>query len=173
MYLFSTPPLAIIDYPADEYHMSTNRLDYEVIWIHATAYTGPVGSGDSREWLSKTSNPPVSVHRLGRYGKLYKIVPDHKVAWTQGFTCFDSVHGHDIDPNRVSLSYEIENNNIGEPYSDIDLGLCADQCVEWIGAYGWLPILYHMNCDYRKSDPYGFPREKFWGMLRDRLARYL
>lgn len=172
---FYTDPLPIVDLPADSNHYSNDRLGYERIVLHHTGYTGAQGTGNSGPWLS-TDSPPgkrVSCHRLIRYGTIYKIVPDYLVAFTQGPACIRSLTYGDVDPNRICLSIEIENNGKGEKYSDTDLRLTAMQCVEWIGAYGWIPVDFHGSIQDNKNDPFAFPMDKFYTFMTEQLRRYL
>src|SRR5690349_9431690 len=80
MSYFQTPPLQITDHPADAAHAGgLARLGYRFIAIHAT------GGVDSLNWLSTTSAPPVSIHRLiSKDGRIYKIVPDGTAAYHAG-----------------------------------------------------------------------------------------
>ncbi len=155
--LFSTPPLHIIDHPADAAHKGSNRLGYELVVLHHT------GGSNSLDWLSTTSAPkPVSCHRLiARDGTIYKIVPDHEVAFTQGPAVIGPTPANGRDANEIGLSIEFENLGNGQDWPEAQLRAGAAQVVEWWGAYGWIPVLYHKQVQSDKSDPYGFPRARF------------
>ena len=165
--LFNTSPLNIIDYPADSNHYARNRAGYRFIFIHHTAGTR------SEDWLSKTSSGErlCSVHRLiKRDGRIFKIVPDEYVAFTQGYGHMDGIH---INLNMISLSIELEHID-PQDYPTPQLLSCARQIVEWQGAYGFMDKLYHSDVDARKPDcPHYFPRDVLDFMLKNELARYI
>lgn len=175
--LFVTSPLRIIDYPANSFHYATNRMGNEVIVIHAT------GGSDSKDYLSTTSSGKkiVSTHRLvDKFGHNYKIVQDKDVAFTQGparigrYPYFDQALGITITVNHIALSIELENLNNGrDPYPYEQLEMCAKQCVEWQGAYGIIPIVYHAFIQSNKTDPLGFPKETFQRLYLSELSRYI
>lgn len=168
--MFKTPPLNIIDWPADADHKGDNR-----IWPPKYIYVHHTGGTDSRDWLSKTSRPVVSCHRLiSKNGTIYKIVDDRDVAYTQGFGVLGARNQNVMNLNRDGLSIELENVGNGrDPYPDIQVWSCALQVREWIGLYGWLPILSHKDVDPRKNDPTGFPWTTFNNMLAAALAEVL
>jgi N-acetyl-anhydromuramyl-L-alanine amidase AmpD len=166
--LFSTPPLVIIDQLADERHRADSRLGFDFIFFHHT------GGRDSRAWLSKTSSPPVSCHRLiSRNGTIYKIVPDHLVAFTQGPADIGPIPENGENANQRGLSIEFENLGNGQDWPEAQLRSGAAQVVEWWGAYGWLPILYHKQVQANKNDPYGFPRDRFDRLVLEQLRALL
>lgn len=168
MGLFVTPPLAITDKPADARHQANNRLGYDFIFLHHSGGTNSVA------WLSTTSSPPVSCHRLiSRIGVIYKIVPDHLVAFTQGPADIGPIPENGENANQRGLSIEFENLGNGQDWPDAQLKSGAKQVVEWWGAYGWLPILYHRQVQANKNDPYGFPRERFDRYVLDYLKQVL
>jgi N-acetyl-anhydromuramyl-L-alanine amidase AmpD len=166
---FPTPPLHIIDHPADGNHHGGKRS--RPLWaiiLHST-----VGD-DSTDWLS-TSSPlsnPVSVHRLiKRDGHILKIVSDDVIAFHAGFVkCGPYFPGSAAGNGNDTLGIELENSNgmkgrAYQSYPEAQLLACARQVVEWWGAYGWLPLLYHRQVDTRKSDPVGFPEDTFQRIL--------
>lgn len=161
-FLFQTPPLPIIDAPADAAHTGPKRFGSpQYIIIHATAGT------DSLEWLRRASKPPVSIHRLiKKDGKNYKVVPDDHIAYHAGY----SRVGVKSNLND-QLSIELENLNNGKDlYPDTQVDMCAAQVLEWWSLYGLLPILSHAQVDTRgKTDPKGFPWPRFYGFLLRRL----
>lgn len=173
--LFSTPPLSITDYPADRLHQGGVRLGYRFITLHATA-----GSLDSSlHWLTTTSPPsnPVSVHRvISKQGHIYKLVSDEAIAWHAGYATVGALprrnaQGAIIESfNQWSLGIELENDNTGhDPYPPLQVLACVNQVVEWIGMYGFLPIVAHSWVDRRKSDPAGFSWDAFYQTLWSRL----
>lgn len=170
MAFFITPPLNIIDLPADKAHKSGGRLGYRWIVLHHT------GGTDSRKWLSTTSQPPVSVQRLiTKVGQNIKIVPDHEVAFTQGPAQIRNLPrqqgGRTVETvNEWALAIEFENLGNGkDPYPLVQLDMGARQCVEWWGAYGLLPIVGHGWIQTNKNDPAGFPWEQFYQLMLKHL----
>lgn len=167
--LFRTPALVITDFPADSLHCcGQTRLGYRWIVVHATAGT------NSLLWLSRTSpqDKPVSCHRLiAKDGHIYKIVPDDKTAYTQGPAEVGPLPMHGQNLNNWALSIELENLDNGrDPYPTAQLDAAAAQCVEWIGAYGFIPIVAHAWVQADKHDPVGFDWQDFyqrvWAHLR-------
>ena len=140
-------------------------MGYRFIVLHST------GGTDSRAWLTRTSVPPVSIHRLIRKsGSLYKIVPDHEVAWHCGPAQVGPIPHHPYSLNNYSLGIELENLNTGrDPYPVAQVEVCAMQVLEWWGLYGALPIVAHGWVQRGKSDPAGFS----WDFFYDRLFTYL
>lgn len=174
--LFTTPPLSIRDLPADSKHHIKGRQGFQpmVIILH---HTGGLWSGP---WLSTTSKPPVSTHRLiAKPGIIYKIVRDEDTAYTAGFGVIGAIDPDTNDPpdtpsnlNPASLHIELENLGNGrDPFPAPQMDACAAQIVEWWGKYGHLGILAHREVDSRKEDP----ADNFdWEDLFRRIdARYL
>jgi N-acetylmuramoyl-L-alanine amidase len=165
--LFQTAPLLIIDRPADAAHAGAlARLGYRFIVLHAT------GGTNSLNWLSTTSSPPVSIHRLiTKSGAIYKIVPDEVAAYHAGPARVGPLPSADANVNNWSLGIEIENLNDGrDPYPAAQLDSAALQIVEWWGAYGLLPLVAHAWIDSRKHDPAGLDwsdlYRRVWARLR-------
>lgn len=169
MAYFATPPLTIVDLPADANHKGGTRRGFRWIFLHAT------GGVDSRAWLSTTSSPPVSCHRLiAKDGTIYKIVPDLEVAWTQGPADLGPIPENGQNANEWSLSIELENLNTGrDPYPYAQIKSCVDQVVEWKAVYGDLAVVAHAWCQSNKTDPRGFPWGQFFGMYYARLGQLL
>lgn len=174
MSYFITPPLPITDLAADNRHKSDGRLGYRFIVLH---HTGGTNSG---KWLSTTSMPPVSVQRLiTKSGEIIKIVPDHLVAFTQGPARVGrlprSVNGRVVETvNEWALGIELENLGNGkDPYPMAQVDSCAEQCVEWYGAYGALAIVAHGWIQTNKNDPLGFPWHDFYARFFHHLKAVL
>ena len=164
--LFPTALLNIVDHPADASHAGAlARLGYRFIVIHAT------GGTNSLNWLSTTSAPPVSIHRLiSKQGQIYKIVPDEVAAYHAGPARVGPLPSAEANINNWSFGIELENLNDGrDPYPAPQLDSAADQVVEWIGVYGFLPIVAHAWIDSRKSDPAGFDWPDFYRRIWARL----
>jgi N-acetyl-anhydromuramyl-L-alanine amidase AmpD len=163
--MYPTKPLKVIDLAADSaHHGGARRLPARLIVIHAT------GGTDSRAWLSTTSWPPVSCHRLiGKAGELYKMVPDDVMAWTQGparIGPWGRLASHNV--NEIALSIELENLNDGkDEYPLHQVAVCAAQCFEWWGANGLIPIVGHEFIQANKTDPKGFPWLEFYQAMTD------
>lgn len=148
MPLFPTRPLAVIDLPADADHTGAAR---PVDKIRAIVLHSTEGS-DSRAWLSRTSSPPVSIHRLIRRapGEHYKILPDTRVAWHAGSGVWGNYRIND-----VTLGVELERAG-SQGYTEYQLDEAAALIVEWWGLYGFLPLMGHAQVDpWRRSDPVG------------------
>lgn len=163
MTLFQTPPLTVINHPADTAHHTRGRGGFQPAFIvlHHT------GGADSLKWLSTTSRPPVSCHRLiDKAGRIYKIVDDVDTAYCAGYGLIGPIDPDTNDPpgiarnlNSVSLHIELENMGDGaDLYTPTQLQACANQLYEWWGKYGFLPILTHAQVDPAKSDPRGLNR---------------
>lgn len=166
---FYTPPLPIVDAPANKAHYTEGRLSHEFIIIHDTEGT------NSLRWLSETSIPPVSVHRLiARDGTIYKIVDDKDTAYGAGYGSLGG-NGYYRSLNERSLQIELENLGTkgNQEYPIAQLQSTALQIVEWYGLYGVLPILYHSMVDIRKRDPYRFPRQVLDTIIFSTLKRFL
>lgn len=124
-------------------------------------HTGP---WPALNWLTVSAKSDVSAHRyIEPGGMLYKCVADEYVANTAGYA--------DVGPwsdqgganfNLVALQIEGAYNPATElVWSPSVVFYMACQCVEWIGKYGLLPIVYHSQVDSRKDDPKNFPRGMF------------
>ncbi|MBA3946125.1 MAG: N-acetylmuramoyl-L-alanine amidase [Herpetosiphonaceae bacterium] len=166
--IFQTPPLMVIDQPADNLHCGGLRLPPQFIIVHATQGT------NSAHWLSTDSplSNPVSAHRLiGKDGTLWKLVPDEVQAYHAGYGVIGSIGpGEAVNFNAVSLGVELENLNDGvDPYPPAQLASCAAQIVEWWGKYGFLPVMSHAAIDWRKTDPFGLDWQALWAAIWENL----
>ncbi len=162
MTYFFTPPLSIVDVPADDRHTGPSRplSDIKYFILHATA--GSLSS--SLDWLTVNPNSSVSVHRLIDHdGTIYKLVSDEYIAYHVG----RSRVGMTVDLNPYSLGIELVNTNSGyDPYQYHQVLSCAQQIAEWQGLYGELPILSHASVDTKgKTDPRGFDWSLFYSLL--------
>jgi N-acetyl-anhydromuramyl-L-alanine amidase AmpD len=167
--IFTTPPLTIIDRPADGKHQSGPRSEpIRLIVIHSTA-----GSRDSSlGWLTvDPDSRGVSAHRLIDYnGDIYKLVDDSMIAHHAGYSTF----GERTNVNPFSLGIELVNRNDGvDAYPESQLVACAKQVVEWWGRYGFIPVVGHSDIDTGedgtrdKTDPRNFPWSHFWLLCDD------
>lgn len=160
---YQTAPLAITDKPADANHITDLRANRPtMIVIHATAGT------DSLDWLTTDPRSQVSVHRLiERSGRIYKLADDFTRCNHAGLAkqCFIP-HKGSGNVNTRSLGIELENRNDGiQQYTAEQYVACADQCVEWWGRFGYLPIVGHGWIDPRKDDPRAFDWQTFMGLV--------
>jgi N-acetyl-anhydromuramyl-L-alanine amidase AmpD len=144
------------NYPADRNHFTMWRRNYRIDWIVLHSTQGI----DSRAWLSTTSDPPVSIHKLGRHDGIYSIVEPAHTAWHCGVTLPGYEHA-----NERSLGYEIESpNHNGEaqvPYTDQDYNQAAHAIAGWMFSYhlGWERVVRHADIAFppgRRTDPDGF-----------------
>lgn len=162
---FATPPMPIVDKPADSKHRgAAGRLKPELIVLHHT------GGRDSLKWLTTDPRSDVSSHRLiDRMGRNMKLVEDSGIAHHIGnATMYPSRQGKASNGNLVALGIEIENLGDGkEQYTWLQYEAVAEQCCEWWGAYGYLPILAHGWVDVGKDDPVGWN----WEYFMDRLIK--
>lgn len=152
---FATPSLHIIDLPADAAHSGPERPVSSIkgIVVHSTE------GYNSGPWLSSTSNPPVSIHRLlGRSpGQHVKILPDTRVAWHAG-----SGKWGNYDINLVTLGVELERGG-PQGYTEWQMSELASLIMEWWSLYGAIPIMGHGQLDpWRRSDPVRFDWPNLW-----------
>lgn len=163
---FATPPIPVVDVPADSQHQAGPGLKQKLIVLHSTVGT------DSRKWLSTDPASNVSVHRLiAKSGTVYKLVPDENIAQHVGF----SREGNDLNLNDLALGIELENLNNGvDPYPDIQLRMCCAQICEWWGKFGFLPVVPHSLIDTAgKTDPAGLNWTRFNQLLVEALQACL
>ena len=167
MTIFATPPLPIIDLPADKQHASGAKLiAIDLIVIHAT------GGKDSRKWLSTDPDSDVSIQRLiMKDGTNYKIVEDGYQAHHVG----RSRAGNELGLNDRTLGIELENwNNGRDLYPEAQLRMCAKQIVEWWGKYGFIAVTSHARIDTEgKSDPKGLDWTRLWQLVAEELGAVL
>jgi hypothetical protein len=148
-----TPP-QIVTLPAasDHYGGPWDRL--LGIALHHT------GGTDSRAWLTRTSDPPVSVQTLIRKdGIIYRIVPLGQQAWHVGFSALGRYHRESPvgSCNEVLFGIELENLGDGQdPYPDVQILACGYEIAHVWRAGGVVPILTHAIVDTGgKTDPRG------------------
>lgn len=175
---FNTPPLPIVDVLARPTHYMPGRRGFKprFIVIHHT------GGRDSLAWLSRTSKPAVSTHRLiTKRGVNVKIVKDEDTAYTAGYGIVGPTDPDSNDPagvapnfNVESLNIELENLGNGiDPYPAAQMDMAARQVVEWLGRWGVLALVGHSWVDSRKNDPAGFDWEWFYRLIAQHLRLVL
>lgn len=175
---FHTLPLPIIDLPAAPTHFIRGRMGFRprYITIHHT------GGTDSSRWLSRSSRPAVSTHRLIMPdGANYKIVADEDTAFTAGYGIVGPTDPDTNDPagvapnfNYESLHIELENPGNGRtPYPAAQMEMAARQVVEWYGRWGFLGLVGHSWVDSRKNDPAGFDWPWFYRLIKKHLRAAL
>lgn len=173
--IFTTPPLDIIDLPADSRHTGGTRplSTIEFIILHSTEGV------DSRKWLSTDPNSVVSIHRLIQrtpldpikgYGGVYKILPDEAIANHVGYgTLGNYGPGKPKNLNTVTLGIELERYG-SQGYTAYQYDMCAAQIAEWWGLFGFLPILSHRQVDpTRRTDPVGLDFPRLYSLIYARL----
>ena len=171
MSYFTTPPLTIIDHPADSQHCGGVRKGFRYIFLHDTD-TPSSGNGlDSLAWLSTTPGSAVSCTRyIPKSGPIYKLMPDGVVPWTNGATAIESIPDNQPGVNAWSLTIEMERSHHDTgPWPFVQVQLAAWQCAEWWGLYGALPILGHTWVQANRDDPRGFPWSQFYAELFARV----
>lgn len=171
---FSTPPLLIIDHPADAQHCGGHRAGYRFIFLHDTA-TPSSGNGlDSLDWLSTTPNSKVSCTRyIPKNGKIYKLMPDSTVPWTNGATVLEPLPMNQPGINEWALTIEMERGQADkgrDSWPFVQIQSASWQCAEWWGQYGALPILGHGWTQSNKTDPRDFPWDIFYKELFLRIG---
>lgn len=145
----------VVDLLADSAHYGGPWDGARAIVLHHTAGT------DSRAWLTHTSRPPVSVHRLiTKAGLIYRIVPDGVNAYHVGGSNlgrWTTAAGDLGSANEICLGIELENLGTGrDPYPEPQLSACAWQVASWWRLYGDLTVVPHRLIDSTgKTDPAG------------------
>jgi N-acetyl-anhydromuramyl-L-alanine amidase AmpD len=148
-------PVIRRDCPADRNHFTLWRRGYQIEWVVVHSTQGR----DSRKWLSTTSDPPVSIHKLGRGDGIYSIVPPAHTAWHAGVCLPGYEH-----MNERSLGYEVESLNhdgiAQTPYTDQDYNQAAHTVAGWLFSYGlpWERVVRHADIAAppgRRTDPDG------------------
>lgn len=178
MSYFPTQPMQIIDLPADAAHTGPRRLlsDIKYICIHTTE------GRDSRAWLSRTSNPRVSIHRLiqrtpfnpsTQFGGHYKILPEEWTAYHAGtgtINHYGPSGNYKTNFNYVSLGIELERYG-NEPITDYQYQESAGLVAEWWSMLGYKPFISHQDVDpTRRSDPVYFDWSIFSRVLFTKLG---
>lgn len=169
MPIFSTPPLSIIDRPADARHTAGRRAVFDLWYIVLHATVGSLES--SLDWLTTNPNSNVSIHRLiDQNGDIYKICDDLTIANHCGYSRMGNK-----TPNPNALGIEFVNRNDGiDRFDNAQLWSGARQVVEWWGMYGFLPLLYHAQIDTKgKTDPRAFPFQTFSALITEYLRSVL
>ncbi len=169
MAYFPTPPLRIIDRPADARHTSGPRGTAPIRYLILHATVG--GLQSSLDWLTVNPNSNVSTHRLiDQNGDIYKVVDDLVIANHVGYSRIGN-----ISPNPQALGIEFVNSNSGtDRYEDAQIESGVLQIREWWGLYGALSIMPHAWIDTRgKTDPAGFPFSFFYRRLFARLSEVI
>lgn len=165
MAIFQTPPLTIIDRPADKRHTAGPRAAASITCIVLHATVG--GRESSLNWLTTNPSSNVSIHRLiDTNGDIYKVCDDLVIANHCGYSRMGNK-----TPNPNALGIEFVNLNDGkDPYEQAQLWSGVRQVAEWWGKYGFLPILTHAQIDTQsKTDPRAFPFTVFNQLLWDYL----
>lgn len=171
---FTTPPLSIIDHPADAQHCGGVRKGFRFIFLHDTD-TNTDGNGlDSLAWLSTASGSKVSSTRyIPKSGHIYKLMDDAVVPWTNGATVLEPLPLNAPGVNEWALTIEMEHSKKDKGAASwplVQVRSCAWQCAEWWGLYGALPILAHGWAQANRTDPRDFPWAVFYRELYMRVG---
>lgn len=173
MAYFQTPPLQIIDHPADAAHCGGVRAGFDFIVLHDTGTPSDGNGLDSLAWLSTTPNSKVSCTRyIPKRGPIYKLMPDATVPWTNGATVLEPLPLNQPGVNERSLTIEMEHGQLDKGAASwpfVQVQLAAWQCAEWWGLYGAIPILGHGRVQANKTDPRDFPWDVFYRELFARM----
>ena len=169
---FTTPPLSIIDHPADVHHCGGTRKGYRFIFLHDTDTPSDGHGLDSLAWLSTTAGSKVSCTRyIPESGQIYKLMPDATVPWTNGATALEDIPMNAPGVNEWSLTMELERGHANTgPWPIAQVRSAAWQCAEWWGLYGALPILAHGWTQSNRTDPRNFPWPVFYTELFARIG---
>ena len=141
---------------------NTGRI--RMVVMHSTAGTAP---GDYN-WLRQGGSDanPVSVHYyIDKAGNVSQMVDDGPIAWHAGASTWP-VDGRTVNGcNPVSVGIELENRNTGrDPYPQAQYD-AALQLVRALVAKYKIPrrqLVRHLDiAPRRKTDPAGFPWERF------------
>ncbi len=156
----------IIDYAyKSPNHSSRQGHDIFMLVLHATV-------GNARSSLDWLTNPVsrVSIHYLiSKPGKVYQLVPDHLSAWHAGKSRWRGFSTTDIALGSIGI--ELENRNDGrDPYPPAQLAALLELSRSLVVKYSILSDMVVRHLDVatpkgRKSDPAGFPWEKFMSDL--------
>lgn len=150
-------PLPVVHrtYPVAPDHYTPGRGGYNIEYIILHTTQGV----DSRAWLSRTSDPPVSIHKLQRREGVYSIVSPANTAWHCGATVPPYHH-----MNYRSLGLEIESTNhdgkCQTPFAADDYNDAAHTVAGWMFSYAipWERVLCHRDIASppgRRTDPDG------------------
>lgn len=171
---FITPPLSIIDHPADAQHCGGHRAGFRYIFLHDTDTKSDGNGLDSLAWLSTTAGSAVSCTRyIPKSGQIYKLMPDATVPWTNGATVLEPLPLNAPGINEWSLTIEMEHSQKDKgaaSWPEAQVRAAAWQCAEWKGLYGDLPILAHGWVQANRSDPRDFPWPQFYTLLYARMG---
>ena len=170
---FTTPPLNIIDLPADAHHTSGTRRIDEILYfvLHDTGSGRNEPWSSTLYWLTTNPNSNVSAHRGIDYdGQIYKLAPDTTICNHVGFSRMGNTYGL----KRQTLGIEMRRREGDVAWPVVQVESAAMQCAEWVGLHGLKPTLYHLQIDTNgKVDPRLFPREIFDRKLLSLIANYM
>jgi N-acetyl-anhydromuramyl-L-alanine amidase AmpD len=129
--------------------------------IHAT-----VGNAaSSLAWLCNPVSKASTNYLIDKSGHIYCLVPDSEAAWHAGVSAWRGLNSAEIQHR--SLGIELENANDGrDPYPPAQMGALLWLARQKVAQYRIAPewVVRHLDIAMpkgRKSDPAGFPWEKF------------
>lgn len=155
---------AIANVAMSREHLTRGRArPIAALVIHATAGRAPGDLTWLRQGGSLTS--PVSVHYyIARTGAITQLVADHDTAWHAGASAWRDL-AYQGSLNAASIGIELENRNTGtDPYPVPQYAACVALARHLVATYG-IPrhnLVRHLDISPgRKTDPAGFPWERF------------
>ena len=133
----------------------------ELVVLHATESSGPNGLKSTIQWF-KNKGSCVSAHYVvDKDGTVVQMVSLNYIAWHAGV----SKWGDNNDVNRLSVGMECINSNTGQdPYPVSQINSVMALCLSLCRLYGLNSscVVGHKDVARgRKTDPAGFPFERF------------
>lgn len=134
--------------------------EISMIVVHATAGQMP----GALFWLTQKLSKVSCHYLIDRQGQVYQLVDDKNVAWHAG----KSFWGRRGNCNLRSIGIELVNDNEGQVYPSKQFDALLDLTVSLINKYGisLRNVVRHADISPgRKTDPWGFPWERFKKIL--------
>ncbi len=157
-------------YHSPNYSGRSNRTDksprpVSMLVIHSTVG----GLLSSLRWLCNPASKVSTHYLISKAGKIYQLVPDHLSAWHAGKSRWRNLSATDIALGSIGI--ELENANTGrDPYPPAQMIALMELSRSLVKKYR-IPaemVVRHLDIAVpkgRKSDPAGFPWEKFMSDL--------
>ena len=139
----------------------------EVVVLHHTGSAGP--AFNQIEYLRNNARS-VSIHCIiAKDGRRTRMVDDERIAYHVGFSTVGSLGNR--RPNDMSLGIEIMNSGsktVPDPYPQSQVDSTAEQVAIWLKKFPSIQMITpHAGIDTKgKYDPYAFPWQTFWQLLR-------
>jgi N-acetyl-anhydromuramyl-L-alanine amidase AmpD len=140
--------------------------------MHATVG----GLLSSLRWLTNPASK-VSIHyEISKSGQVYQLVSDEYAAWHAGKSVWLTMGSDTIQVS--SIGVELENSNSGkDPYPAVQFEAAVSLAREKVAQYN-IPlrnVVRHLDIAFppgRKTDPAGFPWDRFLARLGSGAAAY-